>query len=136
MSPTWPTVVALLFGAGAVVLGVKKKAGWAILPSIIAAIAMFIAYPDMLQPNWLSLPELGTMIVGLLGIIVMLAAFAFKKVPKVLVVFGIVMIMWAAFRLIPSLPPAFANLAPKLGDTGLNLWDTVTSFFKEAFKGK
>lgn len=131
-SQQWALVVAGLAGLLAILLGTKKKAGLAILPSFISAIALFVGYPDMLQPSWLNLEKNGTIIVGLIGALVTALTFAIKKAPKVLVLVGIVIVTWAACRLIPALPPAFAQLGTDLGSTGGNLWDSVKKFFTKA----
>jgi hypothetical protein len=128
----WPLIVAVIFGLVAVALGLKKKGGWAIIPSIVSAIAFFVAYPDALQPDWLSLPESGTWIAGLIGIIVVLLAFAVEKFSHVLVYVGIVVILWAACRMVPTLPPAFAALGNDLTATGGDLWGSVKKFFTRA----
>jgi hypothetical protein len=128
-------VIAALTAVLAALLATKGKKGLAVVLSIISAISLFIAFPDILQPDFLSLDETGTIIAGLIGVIIALFAVATKKVPTALLLLGIVIAMWASCRLVPTLPPAFAHLGPELGRGGEIIWDAVVTFFKEAFGG-
>lgn len=128
-------VIAALAGVLAAHLATKGKKGLAVFLSIISAVALFIAFPDILRPDFLSLGQTGTIIAGLIGVILALAAVASKKVPTALMLVGVLVVMWAACRLVPTIPPAFAHLAPKLGKAGDIIWDGIVTFFKEASGG-
>lgn len=128
-------VLGILLGVLAAFFATKGKKGLAIVLSMISAISLFIAFPDILQPDFLNLGETGTIIAGLIGVILALSAVASKKLPTALLYVGILVAMWAACRLVPTIPPAFAHLAPELGKAGEIAWDAIVAFFKEAFGG-
>ena len=128
-------VLGILMGVLAAFFATKGKKGLAIILSILSAISLFIAFPDILQPDFLTLGQTGTIIAALIGVILALAAVAAGKVPTALLYVGILIAMWGACRLVPTLPPAFEHLAPELGKAGEIAWDAIVAFFKEAFGG-
>ncbi len=128
-------VLGILLGVLAMFFATKGKKGLAIVLSMVSAISLFISFPDILQPDFLALGQTGTIIAALVGVILALAAVAAGKVPTALLYVGIFIAMWGACRLVPSIPPAFAHLAPELGRAGEIIWDAIVTFFKEAFGG-
>ncbi len=128
-------VLAVVFGLVAVICSIKDKKVLGIVASFIAAISLIIAAPQMLHPTFMSLNKTGTYVVGLIGIILVLLGFVWKK-GAVLVVLGTIVIVWCSCRLIPTLPPAFDHLAPTLGKAGKIFWNGLVTFFKEASGSK
>ncbi|HKX24401.1 MAG TPA: hypothetical protein VJM46_04130, partial [Candidatus Saccharimonadales bacterium] len=116
-------VIAALAGVLAALLATKGKKGLAIVLSIISAVSLFIAFPDILQPDFVNLGQYGNIIAGLIGVILALSAVAAKKMPTAFLLVGILIAMWALCRLVPTVPPAFAHLAPELGKGGEIIWD-------------
>ncbi len=127
-------VVALLFGVLAVWLSSREKGkAFSIIPAIIASVALFIAFPNSLHPDFIvEIGQTGNFIFALIGLLVIALSFAWEKFPSVLLLLGVLIVMWAGCRLLPTLPPAFDHLAPKLSQAGGEIWDAVVTFFKEA----
>lgn len=127
--------LAAVTGLLAALLATKGKKGIAIFLSIISAVSLFIAFPDILQPDFINLGQTGNIIAGLIGVIVALSAVAAKKMPTAFLYIGILVAMWALCRLVPTVPPAFAELAPELGKAGEIAWDASVKFVKDIFEG-
>jgi hypothetical protein len=112
----------------------KKKVGWAALGSVVGAIALFIAFPAILNTDAIKADQEILWIIALLGVVITLAAVAWAKFPTVLIGFGITLAMWALFRSVPTFPPAFDHLGANLAKASSITWYAITTFFKEVSK--
>jgi hypothetical protein len=124
--------VAIIFLLAALLLAAKNKIGFAALASFVGAIALFIAYPESLFPDFLNMGTTETIIALLLGLVVLLGTLALKWMPNVLAVIAMVAIMWAICRLVPALPPAFEDAAPALGGAVSDIWDALVDLVRSA----
>ena len=129
-------VVALIALLLTIMAAAKNKVGLTITGSIVTSVAVFIAFPNLLTSHSISIGTTGTWFACAIGVIVMLAAIASKRIHTLFVLVGVLLATWAFFRNIPSLPPAFAHLGPNLRDAWNVLWHAVSNFFKEATGSK
>lgn len=113
-----------------VLYGGKKNVALAAFSAIIGAIALFIAFPSLLSFGGAMSP-IALLVVGLIGLVILLSAFASKKTPTgVFLLIGAIMIAWALFRWLPSGPAAFQYLGAHVTTAGNELWDGIKGFFK------
>jgi len=130
-------IVALVTGLVTILLAAKNKVGLTIIGSIITSIALFVAFPGLLTSKVINIGgQTGLIIAGLIGVIIALLAVASKKVHTMFVLVGVIVATWAAFRLLPTLPPAFEGA----GQDSQKVWDDLvglfTHFFHRAFASK
>jgi hypothetical protein len=107
----------------------NKNVPLAAISAIIGSIALLIAFPEMLSFGG-TMTDIALLVVGLIGIICILMAFASKKAPTgIMLLIGAIMVAWALFRWIPTGPAAFAFLGEHVTTAGKELWTGITGWW-------
>lgn len=131
-------VVFVLALAGALVWGSSKnkKVGLAAFSAIVGAIALLIAFPELLSFGG-PMDDIVLLVVGLVGLVLILAAFASAKTPTgLLLLLGAITVAWAVFRWLPTGPAAFEFLGEHVTAAGKELWDGIVGFGEILFKSE
>ena len=121
--------------AAAVITGVLAFKGsspiWALLGSVVTAVALFIAFPTLLSPSTVNISEAGNWIACVIGLAIVVLAMTSQKIHTSLVLLGVILLFWGLFRNIPSLPPAFKHLGLNLHVVWIELVKAVTDFYND-----
>ncbi len=109
--------------------GKKRSVGIATISAIIGAIAVLIAFPNLLSIGGeLSIVALG--LTAAVGVILLMASGSKKFPTGIGLILGATLVAWALFRWLPTGPAAFQFLGEHATTAGNALWDGITGFAK------
>jgi hypothetical protein len=129
-------IITILIGLLTVLFAVKKKVALTVVGSLVFAISLFIASPELLSPTLIvATTEMVNWLVAAIGAIIALVAIVMKEKKAsllVLVLVGVTVMLWGVFRNIPALPPAFEALSIQLQAAGELIWTAIKQFWGSA----
>ena len=130
-------VLLCLIGAfigGAGKDGKPRSMGIAVISSVIGAISILIAFPDLLSIGGPVVVIWVPLVTGLIGVIICLLASKGKNLTGLILFLGVTLVAWALFRWLPAGPAAFQFLGEHVSNAGKELgtgiagwWDRITS---------